>query len=105
MPILDGFEATKKIRAVEKTPDFPPLAERSISHRLNGRIPIIAVSASLVEKQLDNLLYCGLDGWLLKPIDHGRLGTILKGVTDPMQRQCDLYRTGCSWELGGWLVG
>lgn len=103
MPILGGFEATEKIRAAEISPDFHSAVER-LSYQLNGRIPIFAVSASLVEKQRERLLSCGVDGWMLKPIDHARLNAILKGVTDPTQRQSDLYYPGCSWERGGWLV-
>ncbi|KAK0487234.1 phytochrome-like protein [Armillaria novae-zelandiae] len=100
MPILNGFEATEQIREVEAK--SPPSALR-ISHQLNGRIPIFAVSASLFEQQRDKLSKCGMDGWILKPIDFKRLGVILSGVTDVGQRQRDLYRPGCNWESGGWI--
>lgn len=100
MPILNGFEATEQIRAVEAK---SPASALRLSHRLNGRIPIFAVSASLFEQQRDKLSKCGMDGWILKPIDFKRLGVILSGVTDVGQRQRDLYRPGCNWESGGWL--
>ncbi|KAK0201599.1 hypothetical protein DFS33DRAFT_1385902 [Desarmillaria ectypa] len=100
MPILNGFEATEKIRAVEAE---SPVSTLRLSHRLNGRIPMFAVSASLFEQQRDKLLKCGMDGWILKPIDFKRLGVILSGVTDVCQRQRDVYRPGCNWESGGWL--
>lgn len=102
MPILNGFESTQKIRSFEKAePLIVPT--RRLSHELNGRIPIFAVSASLREVQHDELLEYGMDGWILKPIDFHRLNDILRGVTDPLQRQEDLYQLGCSWERGGWL--
>ncbi len=99
MPILNGFEATLKIREFEHS---SARSERP-SHALNGRLPVFAVSASLLEHQRDELVAHGMDGWILKPIDFKRLNVILKGVQDPAQRQVDVYRPGCSWESGGWL--
>lgn len=102
MPILNGFESTQKIREHEQsqplTTEQPPM-----SIQLNGRIPIFAVSASLLEQQRDELWNYGVDGWILKPIDFKRLFTILRGVTDPVQRGLDQYKPGCNWERGGWL--
>ena len=104
MPILNGFESAKRIRAFEKAnPDkfnAPPVRT---SKQLNGRIPIFAVSASLQERQREEMIEHGMDGWILKPIDFNRLRVILKGITDAEQRQKDLYHPGCSWEEGGWL--
>ena len=102
MPILNGLEATQQIRHLEATK-----LEKTdrLAHSLNGgRIPIFAVSASLVERQREELEQIGIDGWILKPIDFGRLYTILRGVTDPVQRERDEYHVGSSWEIGGWLL-
>lgn len=100
MPLLNGYEATERIRGLEqKTTET---VDRS-SHKLNGRLPIFAVSASLFEHQRDELYRLGMDGWILKPIDFKRLRTILRGVLDPVQRQKDIYHPGCNWEIGGWL--
>ena len=102
MPILNGLEATQQIRHLEATK-----LEKTdrLAHSLNGgRIPIFAVSASLVERQREELEKIGIDGWILKPIDFGRLYTILRGVTDPVQRERDEYHVGSSWEIGGWLL-
>jgi DNA-binding response OmpR family regulator len=102
MPILNGLEATQQIRYLESTK--LPKTDR-LAHSLNGgRIPIFAVSASLVERQREELEQIGIDGWILKPIDFGRLYTILRGVTDPVQRERDEYHVGSSWEIGGWLL-
>lgn len=101
MPILNGFQATRKIREFEKA-QGTELIQRS-SHVLNGRLPVFAVSASLVEHQRDELAECGMDGWILKPIDFKRLKFILKGVVDRTQRRSDVYQPGYNWERGGWL--
>lgn len=102
MPILDGFQATKHIRALERRkPCDIRTSRRSV--QLNGRIPIFAVSASLIERQRHEMLELGFDGWLLKPIDFKRLGVILRGITDVTERMACLYHVGCSWEAGGWL--
>ena len=104
MPILNGFEAAKRIREFEKVHadrvEAPPVRK---SRRLNGRVPIFAVSASLFERQRKEMIDYGVDGWILKPIDFKRLRLILKGITDPEQRKKDVYRPGCNWEDGGWL--
>lgn len=102
MPILNGLEASERIREFEKT--FPLSDVQRLSLKLNGRIPIFAVSASLYEHQRSKLSDAGMDGWILKPIDFKRLAIILKGVTDLAQRERDRYTTGCNWEVGGWLA-
>ncbi|KIJ54813.1 hypothetical protein M422DRAFT_152482 [Sphaerobolus stellatus SS14] len=105
MPILDGFEATKAIRELEKnsSPRTTESEAMRLSLRLNGRIPIFAVSASLVEHQREAMSNLGLDGWILKPIDFKRLSTILHGITNMAERRDCLYHPGCNWEAGGWL--
>ncbi|KAJ7714204.1 hypothetical protein B0H16DRAFT_1808320 [Mycena metata] len=103
MPILDGYEATKHIRTLEKSVPSPD--NLRLSNCLNGgHIPIFAVSASLQEHRREEMINYGIDGWILKPIDFKRLKVILTGVTDAAQRQLDIYHPGCSWEAGGWLV-
>lgn len=99
MPLLNGYEATERVRGLER--DFEP--PHRLSHQLNGRIPTFAVSASLLEEKRQEIIDFGIDGWILKPIDFKRLRSILRGITDPTQRRKDLYREGRNWELGGWL--
>lgn len=99
MPILDGYEASRKIREVERASGPSCRA----SGLLNGRIPIFAVSASCAEQQRDKLTDSGMDGWILKPINFSRLAVVLSGISNPAQRQSDMYHHGCNWEAGGWL--
>ena len=98
MPIVDGFSSTKMIRSFEKT------SSNCLSSRasLNGRIPIFAVSASLVERELEKYVETGFDGWILKPIDFKRTELLLKGIVDESVRERCVYQPG-KWEQGGWF--
>jgi hypothetical protein len=99
MPIVDGFSSTKMIRSFEKTQATTCLSDRA---KHNGRIPIFAVSASLVEKQQQVYIDAGFDGWLLKPVDFRRVEQLLKGIVDEGTRNECLYEPG-KWEQGGWF--
>ena len=100
MPLLNGYEATERIRTLER--GFAKPVDRP-AHNRNGRIPIFAVSAALYEHQREELEKFDIDGWVLKPIDFKRLRSILRGIIDPRQRERDVYHPGCIWEIGGWL--
>ena len=99
MPIVDGLTSTKLIRSYEKSHPLD-LSKRA---SLNGRIPIIAVSASLLEKEIQTYLDAGFDGWILKPIDFKRLRVLLEGIVEQETRASCLYKPG-EWEKGGWFV-
>lgn len=64
MPIMDGRTSAAEIRKMEENlilrDDIDPV-------RVDGRIPIFAVSASLYESDRSNLSE-HFDGWLLKPL-------------------------------------
>lgn len=100
MPIVDGLTSTKMIRSIEKS--FP---EKLLSKRaaLNGRVPIFAVSASLVEKNRQVYIDAGFDGWILKPIDFTRLTVLMLGIVEEKTREHCLYESG-AWERGGWFA-
>ena len=100
MPIVDGLNSTKMIRAFEQRDGRPVLSRIAHSH---GRIPIIAVSASLVEREKETYVSAGFDGWILKPIDFARLETLLVGIIDDSVRNEALYVPG-QWERGGWFA-
>merc|ERR1711964_241760 len=65
MPLVDGNASTRLIRTYEKE-ESPTFSEQAKPH---GRIPIIAVSASLSESSCTEYMESGFDGWILKPID------------------------------------
>ncbi|KAI7544834.1 hypothetical protein KC331_g6563 [Hortaea werneckii] len=100
MPIVDGLTSAKMIRSYEKSHPEHLLSTRAT---LNGRVPIIAVSASLIEKERQMYIDAGFDGWILKPIAFQRLSEIMLGIVDKQVRRNNLYRTG-NWESGGWFV-
>lgn len=103
MPIVDGLTSTKMIRTFETSSSRPQGPELSAIAQNHGRIPIIAVSASLVEREKDTYVDAGFDGWILKPIDFKRLEELLKGIVDDGVRERALYVPG-EWERGGWFA-
>jgi CheY-like chemotaxis protein len=56
MPVMDGIEAAKIIRDIEK------------SRGGAGRIPIIALTAHAVKEYIDACLQAGMDDYLIKPV-------------------------------------
>lgn len=99
MPIVDGLNSTKMIRACERSDGHNGLSALAVNH---GRIPIFAVSASLVEREKDMYVNAGFDGWILKPIDFKRLENLLFGIIDDEMRNTAIYVAG-EWERGGWF--
>lgn len=99
MPIVDGLTSAKMIRSFEKSHPSHMLSQRAAPH---GRIPIIAVSASLVEKERETYIDAGFDGWILKPISFDRLKQIMLGIVDTTARSENIYKPG-NWERGGWF--
>jgi len=94
------------IRAFEKSERYPTnptltATSRSKTNR-HRQVPIFAVSASLVERELDTYVDAGFDGWILKPIDFKRLETLLRGIVDDGVRDESVYVPG-EWERGGWF--
>jgi PAS domain S-box-containing protein len=65
MPVLDGFAATREIRAIEKENSMKPAT------------PIYAVTASAMANDQKRGLEAGLDGYLTKPIDRRELEEVL----------------------------
>ena len=62
MPVLDGIEASRRIRAL------PPPA---------GAVPIIALTASVLESSRPALMKAGMNDWAMKPIVWGQLFELL----------------------------
>lgn len=98
MPLVDGNTSTRLIRAFESQTSFP-LSAKVASY---GRIPIIAVSASLSEQRCADYVECGFDGWIHKPLDFTRLETIIAAIQDEDVRASLVYGAG-GWNQGGWF--
>jgi len=94
---MDGRKAAATIREIEpKVDEISPTVKR-----VDGRIPILAVSATLLEADRSQLaLY--FDGWILKPIDFKRMLRLLSGISIVQHRVDDTYVRG-EWERGGWF--
>ena len=69
MPVMDGLEAVKRIRALEAEPEF---GERPT--------PIIALTANAYAEDRDAALAAGMNGLLVKPLDRERLREALEAV-------------------------
>jgi DNA-binding response OmpR family regulator len=98
MLLVDGVASARLIRAFGKE-NSPPCLQKAQSY---GRIPIIAVSASLSEQAWSDYIDCGFDGWILKPIDFTRLEAILAAVENEQTRRALLYEND-NWDMGGWF--
>lgn len=99
MPIVDGLTSTKMIRSWEKA---HPTRNQSQRAALNGRVPIMAVSATLNEKDRKIYIDAGFDAWILKPINFTRMNELLKAIVDKDVRASCVYQAG-RWEQGGWF--
>lgn len=100
MPIVDGLLATQMIREFESKMPKDALSERVV---LNGRVPIFAVSASLLEENRNLYIEAGFDGYIMKPIIFNRLNHLFKGLTDTVAREEATYKLDGEWEHGGWF--
>jgi PAS domain S-box-containing protein len=73
MPVMDGYEATGKIRALQSS---------------SSRVPIIALTANVFSEDQQRCLDSGMDDFLAKPLDAVHLREKLRqwiGATHPVQ--------------------
>jgi PAS domain S-box-containing protein len=67
MPVMDGFEATRQIRAREAQTNA-------------RRVPIIALTANALKGDRERCLAAGMDAYISKPIDPAKLHLVLAEV-------------------------
>ena len=70
MPEMDGFEATERIREIEK---------QGVK---KGHIPIVAMTANAMSGDREKCLAMGMDDYLSKPVRSGDLFRILDTIVD-----------------------
>jgi signal transduction histidine kinase/CheY-like chemotaxis protein len=70
MPVMDGVEAVRLIRAAEATEG-------------RARTPILALTANAMAHQVADYLAAGFDGHVAKPIDAGRLYQAIAEAVQP----------------------
>lgn len=73
MPVLDGFEATRRIRALETA---------------GRRTPVIALTANAMESDRDRCLAAGMDRHLTKPIDRAELERVILSIATASSAAC-----------------
>lgn len=106
MPIMDGGAATATIRQIEVSRQKPCRLAQSrddMAQRDKSRIPILAISASLLESKRQEYMEIGFDGWLLKPVNFKRLQVLIEGISDKKLREQERYTPG-QWGEGGWFI-
>ena len=66
MPIMDGYEATRQIRAIEDS--------------ARSSVPIVAMTANAFDEDRQKAIEAGMNGHLAKPIDVSKLMETLKDI-------------------------
>ncbi len=69
MPMMDGYEATRRIRELE---------QRADSTRTRAHVPIIALTANAMPGDRERCKAAGMDDYLTKPVKTDDLGKILE---------------------------
>ncbi|BAH77157.1 two-component hybrid sensor and regulator [Solidesulfovibrio magneticus RS-1] len=86
MPIMDGIEATRRIRALD-------------THRENP-VPIIALTAHAMQSDRERCLDAGMNDYLSKPLDPGMLAEKLAKWASPTRKnQEEAAKTSSDFKL------
>jgi len=80
MPEMDGFEASKEIRRLERGQELPD--------QFPGRLPIIALTANAMKGDRERCLDAGMDDYLAKPLDpHDLIRMVQQHLTIVLQNR------------------
>ena len=97
MPVLDGFEATRKIRSLETAGRLPPDASGP------KRLPIVAMTAHAMQGDRERCIETGMDDYLTKPLSPRSLAAILDRwlpTAEPAQPEPDSSAHAATPESG-----
>jgi CheY-like chemotaxis protein len=73
MPVMNGFKATEKIRAIEQ---YRVLKNKNFIHH----VPIIALTANAMKGDREACLAAGMDGYISKPFKQKDLAELLHNI-------------------------
>ncbi|KAI5064609.1 hypothetical protein GOP47_0021279 [Adiantum capillus-veneris] len=76
MPVCDGFEATSRIREIEKASTY------------GKHTPIVAMTAHAMSGDGDRCISAGMDYYISKPLNSKKLQDILQSVATGSIREC-----------------
>ncbi|KAG0611779.1 hypothetical protein M758_7G164000 [Ceratodon purpureus] len=73
MPVMDGFQATTKIREMEKT--------RVRSLGMRKFMPVVAMTAHAMSGDAERIISAGMDGYISKPLNAKKLQELLLSIS------------------------
>src|SRR5262249_47268309 len=76
MPVMDGFEATRRIREAEAV-----AADEGRTH-----LPIVALTAHALAEIREKCLRSGMDDFVVKPFDEFQIGELLRRWIPSLER-------------------
>ena len=74
MPVMDGYEATRAIRA------FGDGLDKRAGMREKSRIPIVAMTANVMKAEVQQCVDAGMDGFVPKPFKQAELVEAVRKV-------------------------
>ncbi|KAG6538768.1 probable histidine kinase 4 [Zingiber officinale] len=72
MPEMDGFQATQEIRKLEDMASEEAYMEEG-STKAKLRVPILAMTADVIQATYEQCVRCGMDGYVSKPFEEAQL--------------------------------
>lgn len=73
MPVMDGLEATRMIRSIEK------------ERKVETPVKIVAITANALGDDRQNCLEAGIDGFLTKPFNLEKLPVVISHLKDSLE--------------------
>jgi CheY-like chemotaxis protein len=95
MPLLDGFEATLRIREKEAAKPIK-IGVGSSSSTMIQHIPIIALTADVMHGTRESCLKVGMDDYLSKPVKKVAIEEILQALVDKKRNLASSGQQSCN---------